>query len=235
MNRLGAARTGMPPPYGAGGGLTRGRLCRADLIREVSDLALARRSILYRRDFRCIAVFGTPVGAAQDLYPLAGSRGTHMGRYGFRATPAARGFYRRPRTKSRLRAIGKLRAVLISFVRSGAHATIPLAPTFWPKMSCASESFPAGPGEPAANHVNATFTIARPVMHRPFGERFKDSIPADADGGPDWPGRYSPHHGPDPWVTWPARPGPAMSGRSVCWLAVPPRCPTRDARPRHGP
>jgi hypothetical protein len=32
-----------------------------------------------------------------------------------------------------------------------------------------------------------------------------------------------------------ARPGPAMSGRSVCWQAAPQRYPTRDVRPRHGP
>jgi hypothetical protein len=54
---------------------------------------------------------------------------------------------------------GSSHAVLIPFARSGTPAANPLARAFSPKISCARETFPAHPSEPAANHVNATFTI----------------------------------------------------------------------------
>jgi len=55
--------------------------------------------------------------------------------------------------------LGSSRAALISFARSGTPAANPLARTFSLKISCASQTFPAHRSEPAANHVNATFTI----------------------------------------------------------------------------
>ena len=93
--RRGQDRGCRHPPAQAGASWY--RLLRADLVREISGLLRQGDSSVSPR-FLLHCAFEAPIGEIRELYPLAGGLYTHMGWYGFRATPAARQFYRRPGT-----------------------------------------------------------------------------------------------------------------------------------------
>ena len=188
------------------------------------------------------AEFGTPTRS-----PTAST--TQMVQYAFRAEQAAQRFIaRRERIPGSCRENGDARE---PFLSPSLGTTLPIMTLLAPSSRSdlirsreISRPSPVKSGGPCSFsvHLGSVSHVFRAQNVSTVQATGKRAI-ASRRGSP---GRYSDpaHCAPrrDCAARHSSRPGlasggvvPARSGRSARWLAIPSRCPTRDARPRRGP